>query len=292
VDARRRLGLGLGLGVGSQVAREEGNDAARAALSRVRRNREARGHNATEEPRLWASEGGCERFTSQARRARARTGRHGHGMHVTAITLYLLYIAAAEVYSNGPQPRCPLCLDRLDGDDAAVNTHIDACLARGAHPASASASASPGPAPPAPMDASDGESLDIEDVDDPAAFGGAQFTDADVRAASADPPGHGHGHGSWGGVRAGAGAGAGDPAELVIAALRAALADREHEQGQGAKCLVCLGGLGRLGSEPTVSVKCWHVYCRPCWLQALAAKRLCPNCSMITTPADLRRIYL
>jgi hypothetical protein len=283
VDARRRLGLGLG--VGSQVAREEGNDAARAALSRVRRNREARGRNATEEPRLWPNEGGCERFTSQARRARARTWhayyRHHH-------PLYLLYIAAAEVYSNGPQPRCPLCLARLDGDDAAVNAHIDVCLARGAQPASASAS--PGPAPPAPMDASDGESLDIEDVDDPAAFGGAQFTDADVRAAAADPPGHGHGHGSWGGVRAGAGAG--DPAELVIAALRAALADREHEQGQGAKCLVCLGGLGRLGSEPTVSVKCWHVYCRPCWLQALAAKRLCPNCSMITTPADLRRIYL
>ena len=34
----------------------------------------------------------------------------------------------ASTYSNGPRPKCPICLEHLDGDDAEVNFHIDNCL--------------------------------------------------------------------------------------------------------------------------------------------------------------------
>lgn len=76
---------------------------------------------------------------------------------------------------------------------------------------------------------------------------------------------------------------------------------------------------------PLVSVSCWHVHCEECWLRTLVstdfitrslpfrccvvvlmwifyhdffflnwqgAKKLCPQCNMITSPSDLRRIYL
>lgn len=29
-----------------------------------------------------------------------------------------------------------------------------------------------------------------------------------------------------------------------------------------------------------------------CWLRAMGAKKLCPQCKVIVTPKDLRRIYL
>lgn len=44
--------------------------------------------------------------------------------------------------------------------------------------------------------------------------------------------------------------------------------------------------------KPLVSVKCWHVYCERCWLQALASKKVCPKCKDITSPSDLRKIFL
>lgn len=43
---------------------------------------------------------------------------------------------------------------------------------------------------------------------------------------------------------------------------------------------------------PVTSVCCWHVHCEQCWLQTLGAKKLCPQCNMITSPADLRKIYM
>lgn len=54
------------------------------------------------------------------------------------------------------------------------------------------------------------------------------------------------------------------------------------------KCLICMGRY----KTPVVSICCWHVHCEQCWLQTLAAKKLCPQCNMITSPKELRRIYV
>ncbi|XP_076347373.1 E3 ubiquitin-protein ligase Rnf220-like [Tachypleus tridentatus] len=54
------------------------------------------------------------------------------------------------------------------------------------------------------------------------------------------------------------------------------------------KCLICM----EFYTKPMVSVCCWHVHCEECWLRTLGTKKLCPQCNMITSPTDLRRIYL
>lgn len=74
--------------------------------------------------------------------------------------------------------------------------------------------------------------------------------------------------------------------DLTIASLKERI--RQLEKSEGAKCSVCLDIL----KEPVVSVICWHVYCEVCWLKSLKMKKLCPRCTAITTPGDLRRIYL
>ncbi|XP_069939264.1 E3 ubiquitin-protein ligase Rnf220 isoform X1 [Cherax quadricarinatus] len=75
----------------------------------------------------------------------------------------------------------------------------------------------------------------------------------------------------------------------VVEALRARLQELEEETPRARySCRVCHGEYVR----PLVSVSCWHVHCQQCWLPALAAKKLCPQCSVITAPGDLRRVYL
>lgn len=59
-------------------------------------------------------------------------------------------------------------------------------------------------------------------------------------------------------------------------------------QKEKLKCLICMEGF----NTPLVSVICWHVYCEECWLRTLGAKKLCPQCNTITSPADLRKIYI
>lgn len=54
------------------------------------------------------------------------------------------------------------------------------------------------------------------------------------------------------------------------------------------KCLICLEHY----KKPVISTVCWHVHCEECWLHTLGAKKVCPQCSMITTPTDLRRIFM
>ncbi|XP_035279546.1 E3 ubiquitin-protein ligase RNF220a isoform X5 [Anguilla anguilla] len=43
---------------------------------------------------------------------------------------------------------------------------------------------------------------------------------------------------------------------------------------------------------PLASIQCWHVHCEECWLRTLGNKKLCPQCNTITSPGDLRRVYL
>ncbi|BFF91455.1 E3 ubiquitin-protein ligase Rnf220 [Drosophila madeirensis] len=76
--------------------------------------------------------------------------------------------------------------------------------------------------------------------------------------------------------------------QLVIEALRAKLRLYENQSQSKFKCLICLDDY----KNPAISVSCWHVHCEQCWLQTLGARKLCPQCNSITTPKDLRRIYL
>ncbi|XP_049603488.1 E3 ubiquitin-protein ligase RNF220a isoform X1 [Syngnathus scovelli] len=43
---------------------------------------------------------------------------------------------------------------------------------------------------------------------------------------------------------------------------------------------------------PLTSIQCWHVHCEECWLRTLGNKKLCPQCNTITSPGDLRRVFL
>uniref|UniRef100_A0A182P7D2 RING-type domain-containing protein n=1 Tax=Anopheles epiroticus TaxID=199890 RepID=A0A182P7D2_9DIPT len=74
----------------------------------------------------------------------------------------------------------------------------------------------------------------------------------------------------------------------IIESLKAKIREYEGYIHNRPKCLICMDDF----RKPIVSVCCWHVYCEECWLHTLGAKKLCPQCSMITSPTDLRRIYL
>ncbi|KAI4467504.1 hypothetical protein MML48_2g00017596 [Holotrichia oblita] len=69
------------------------------------------------------------------------------------------------------------------------------------------------------------------------------------------------------------------------------------------KCLICLLAdplttttflFQEHYKKPVISTVCWHVHCEECWLHTLVkvVKKVCPQCSMITSPTDLRRIFM
>lgn len=74
----------------------------------------------------------------------------------------------------------------------------------------------------------------------------------------------------------------------VIEALKAKIREYENSIRNKSKCLICIDEF----RVPVVSICCWHVHCEECWLRTLGARKLCPQCNMITSPADLRRIYM
>lgn len=74
----------------------------------------------------------------------------------------------------------------------------------------------------------------------------------------------------------------------VIEALKAKIREYENTIRNKSKCLICIDEF----RVPVVSICCWHVHCEECWLRTLGARKLCPQCNMITSPADLRRIYM
>ncbi|XP_055634722.1 E3 ubiquitin-protein ligase RNF220 [Toxorhynchites rutilus septentrionalis] len=77
-------------------------------------------------------------------------------------------------------------------------------------------------------------------------------------------------------------------AKQIIESLKAKIGEYEGYIQNRSKCLICMDDY----KNPVVSICCWHVYCEECWLSTLGAKKICPQCSMITSPGDLRRIYL
>lgn len=80
----------------------------------------------------------------------------------------------------------------------------------------------------------------------------------------------------------------GDPIVQALKNRIHELESRESSKDEVFKCLICMERY----KTPVISVCCWHVHCEVCWLQTLGAKKLCPQCNMITSPADLRRIYM
>lgn len=75
---------------------------------------------------------------------------------------------------------------------------------------------------------------------------------------------------------------------LIIEALKSKIREYERYIQNKPKCLICLSDF----KKPVVSICCWHVYCQDCWLNSLGSRKLCPQCNMITSATDLRRIYL
>lgn len=75
---------------------------------------------------------------------------------------------------------------------------------------------------------------------------------------------------------------------LIIEALKTKIREYERYIQNKPKCLICLSDF----KKPVVSICCWHVYCQDCWLNSLGSRKLCPQCNMITSATDLRRIYL
>lgn len=74
----------------------------------------------------------------------------------------------------------------------------------------------------------------------------------------------------------------------VIESLKARIREYEKFIKNKPKCLICLDDF----KKPVVSICCWHVHCEECWLYTLGCRKLCPQCNMITSASDLRRIYL
>ncbi|XP_007552814.1 E3 ubiquitin-protein ligase RNF220 isoform X2 [Poecilia formosa] len=81
-----------------------------------------------------------------------------------------------------------------------------------------------------------------------------------------------------------------DSTPTTLDALKARIRDLEKQLSKGDrfKCLICMDTY----TTPLTSIQCWHVHCEECWLRTLGAKKLCPQCNTITSPGDLRRVYL
>ncbi|XP_031586585.2 E3 ubiquitin-protein ligase RNF220a isoform X1 [Oreochromis aureus] len=76
----------------------------------------------------------------------------------------------------------------------------------------------------------------------------------------------------------------------TMEALKARIRELEKQilRGDRYKCLICMDSY----TMPLTSIQCWHVHCEECWLRTLGNKKLCPQCNTITSPGDLRRVYL
>ncbi|KAA8589596.1 hypothetical protein FQN60_012961 [Etheostoma spectabile] len=81
-----------------------------------------------------------------------------------------------------------------------------------------------------------------------------------------------------------------DSTLTTLDVLKARIRDLEKQLSKGDrfKCLICMD----VYTTPLTSIQCWHVHCEECWLRTLGAKKLCPLCNTITSPGDLRRVYL
>ena len=66
------------------------------------------------------------------------------------------------------------------------------------------------------------------------------------------------------------------------------LREENDQLRQKSMCNICMDSY----QTPLVSTVCWHVSCEECWMRALGAKKLCPQCKVIIQPKHLRKIFL
>ncbi|XP_069804376.1 E3 ubiquitin-protein ligase Rnf220-like [Dendropsophus ebraccatus] len=76
--------------------------------------------------------------------------------------------------------------------------------------------------------------------------------------------------------------------EESLAVLREKIQELTEKLKNTHTCHICLDAY----TVPVTSIQCWHIHCEGCWLRALGSKKLCPQCNTITSPSDLRRVYL
>ncbi|XP_064809112.1 E3 ubiquitin-protein ligase RNF220-like [Oncorhynchus masou masou] len=76
----------------------------------------------------------------------------------------------------------------------------------------------------------------------------------------------------------------------TLDSLRSRIRDLEKQLSRGDRhnCLICRDTY----TTPLTSIQCWHAHCEECWLRTLGAKKLCPQCNTITSPGDLRQVFL
>jgi len=63
---------------------------------------------------------------------------------------------------------------------------------------------------------------------------------------------------------------------------------QENDGCQKKWCSQCQGSM----AEAVVSLACWHVQCKNCWLTQLATKKVCGECRRPAKPQDLRKVFL
>lgn len=175
-------------------------------------------------------------------------------------------------------PECPICGNIVAGDINDVNEHVDFCLSRtrGSEEEDFETDVNRFErfdVPEEPL----ATAINIEGEE--SRYGRPQYTMGDInKIVSA--------------VDSSASAVLIDLPKLPPTASKEALQERiliQHEMLEKIpRCLICLDAF----VSPVVSVGCWHVCCEICWCKILGAKRLCPQCNRITSPDDLRRIFL
>lgn len=194
-----------------------------------------------------------------------------------------------------PEPVCPICLKIIIGDLDEINEHVDECIGpsstTGYTSIISSQVGSSGTVTPTSM-----STLVNVDEDD-FGYGKGQYTEEDIEnimksdalkqkkitssqlaedqiesknslliqsILSTSPP------------------------SSDFSSLQTALKSLLDRISTAPKCALCWD---TLKMPATVSVNCWHVCCEGCWLRTLGTKRLCPHCSAITNPSDLRKVY-
>lgn len=163
-------------------------------------------------------------------------------------------------------PICPICGGHIPGDEDDASAHVEDCLKLQGEPVPKVKLVT--------FEETDVNIVDNEEV----RYGRPQYTDHDVAAVlsaistKADTSATVESYCGRDSVKA----------LLQTVQLQDQIIQRIP------RCLICL----EPHRKPVVSTMCWHVFCEACWLQSLASKRVCPHCSSITSPEDLRRIFL
>lgn len=192
-----------------------------------------------------------------------------------------------------PDPVCPICQKIILGDLDDINAHIDECVGCESSSGVASvASSTINFLPPVEVLSSAPASSILNIDDDDMNFGKAQYTEADIERINTKSIQNAPSKATQKREA--------QHARLLQEILASASTGPEMSQLQSLlrslleqissapKCSVCWETLRQ---PSVVSVNCWHVCCEECWLRTLGTKRLCPQCSCITNPADLRKIF-